>query len=49
VPPQPWREGIKLQDGYPVTLNIHNMITDMIIRINAAINSLPDITPKTQV
>ncbi len=49
MPPQPWHEGIKLQDGYPVTRNIHDMVTDMILRINAAITSLPDITPKSVV
>ncbi len=42
--PPPWREGIHLQDGVPVSKDIHKTLTHMLTLMNEAIDRLPDLT-----
>ncbi|GFH19914.1 uncharacterized protein HaLaN_16946 [Haematococcus lacustris] len=44
--PPPWREGVKLHDGMPITLDLHNTLTDMITAMNKGIATLPDLRTK---
>lgn len=48
-PPQPWKEGWKIQDGLPVTRELHETMTAMLKQMNAAISTLPDLlnAPRT--
>ncbi|GFR47682.1 hypothetical protein Agub_g9430 [Astrephomene gubernaculifera] len=43
LPPE-WTEGIVLQDGLPVTRELHDTVVDMLKRMNEAVAQLPDLT-----
>lgn len=41
--PPPWKEGVRLHDGMPVTPDLHATLTDMIATMNRGIETLPDL------
>eukprot|EP00879_Flechtneria_rotunda_P014651 GHRR01015310.1.p1 GENE.GHRR01015310.1~~GHRR01015310.1.p1 ORF type:complete len:332 (+),score=80.08 GHRR01015310.1:805-1800(+) len=45
LPPQPWQEGWKLQDGVAVNHDLHQLLTAMLTQMNKASAGLPVITP----
>ncbi|KXZ54330.1 hypothetical protein GPECTOR_5g413 [Gonium pectorale] len=42
--PPDWYDGIVLQDGLPVTKELHDTVVDMLRRMNEAVAQLPDLT-----
>ncbi len=44
--PPPWKPGVKLHDGMPITEKLNAILTDMITHMNAGIATLPDLTVK---
>ncbi|GLC55430.1 hypothetical protein PLESTB_000986400 [Pleodorina starrii] len=44
MPPQPWKQGWVLQDGLPITKELHETVTAMLGQMNKAIATLPDLT-----
>ncbi|KXZ51261.1 hypothetical protein GPECTOR_13g748 [Gonium pectorale] len=44
MPPQPWKQGWTLQDGLPVTKELHELMTAMIGQMNKAIAIMPDLS-----
>jgi len=42
--PPPWVPGLKIQDGLPVTKQLHDTLEAMLRQMNAAIDTLPDLT-----
>jgi hypothetical protein len=45
MPPRPWHAGWKLQDGVPVSEELHRTITSMILQMNRASATLPTLQP----
>jgi len=43
LPPQPWEEGWKLQDGVPINKDLHNLMTAMLTQMNKASAGLPEL------
>mmetsp|Transcript_8488 Transcript_8488/g.22730 ORF Transcript_8488/g.22730 Transcript_8488/m.22730 type:complete len:389 (+) Transcript_8488:325-1491(+) len=48
LPPMPWRQGIFLHDGTPITPDLHATLAHMIELMNRGIETLPDISHKLQ-
>ncbi|KAG2496629.1 hypothetical protein HYH03_005450 [Edaphochlamys debaryana] len=46
MPPKEWKDGWVIQDGLPVTRELHQTLTAMIGRMNEAIVTLPDLSHK---
>ena len=45
LPPQPWQEGWKLQDGMVINTELHETLTAMLTQMNKASAGLPVIEP----
>lgn len=41
LPPQPWQEGWKLQDGMTIRKELHETLTAMLMQMNKASARLP--------
>ncbi len=41
MPPKEWKQGWTLQDGLPVTKELHELVSGMVGRMNEAIATLP--------
>ncbi|PNH02423.1 hypothetical protein TSOC_011595 [Tetrabaena socialis] len=48
MPPQPWKAGWVIQDGLPVTKELHDTMTAMIGQMNHAISKMPDLSAAPQ-
>ena len=46
--PPPWEDGWTMQDGMPFTQDLHVTMSDMITRMNSAIDILPNLLEKHQ-
>lgn len=46
LPPQPWQDNWKLQDGIKVNQALHNITTAMLTQMNKASALLPVIKPQ---
>jgi hypothetical protein len=46
LPPEPWQDSWKLQDGVKVNKQLHNITAAMLAHMNKASALLPVITPK---
>lgn len=46
LPPQPWEDGWKLQDGVKINKDLHNLTTAMLMQMNKASAMLPVLSPK---
>lgn len=44
--PPDWKDGLKLQDGLPISEVLHDTIKSMLVQMNKAIETLPDLSKK---